>query len=209
MKTRVSTSPPLRGLTDCAKMYARTDDLGKRLAIQAFYQRILISEDEKAAIQLNEPFAALTPTSADVRCCSTFNLVGLFSSYANELRKARRHLSTEPARELSQANGRRKRKTQPRLSDKKVGQIVTAYETGKTVYELAAEYGCHRVTISAVLKRRGVALRLQPATKVEIERMIALYQSGLSLAAVGNNLGINASTVLKYLRANGVPTRSA
>ena len=59
-----------------AKMYARTDDLGKRLAIQAFYQRILISEDEKAAIQLNEPFAALTPTSADVRCFSTFNLVG-------------------------------------------------------------------------------------------------------------------------------------
>ena len=39
--------------------------------------------------------------------------------------------------------------------------------------------------------------------------MIALYQSGLSLAAVGKNLGINASTVLKYIRANGVPTRSA
>ncbi|MDO4607347.1 MAG: hypothetical protein Q4B12_08520 [Bowdeniella nasicola] len=71
------------------------------------------------------------------------------------------------------------------------------------------EFSCHRATVSAVLKRRGVALRLQPATKVEIERMIALYQSGLSLAAVGNNLGINANTVLKYLRANGVPTQSA
>lgn len=70
----------------------------------------------------------------------------LFSSHANELRKAHRHLSTEPVRELPQANGGRKRTTQPRLSDEKVSQIVAAYETGKTVYELAAEYDCHRLT---------------------------------------------------------------
>lgn len=58
-------------------MYERTDDLGKRIANQAFYQRILITEDEKAAIQLNEPFAALAPTSTDVRCSNTSNLVEL------------------------------------------------------------------------------------------------------------------------------------
>ena len=33
-----------------------------------------ITEDEKAAIQLNEPFAALAPN--DVRCSSTSDLVG-------------------------------------------------------------------------------------------------------------------------------------
>ena len=65
----------LRLLADCAQMYERTDDLGKRLANQAFYRRILITEDEKAAIQLNEPFAALAPTSTDVKCSSTSNLV--------------------------------------------------------------------------------------------------------------------------------------
>ena len=54
-------------------MYERTDDHGKRLANQAFYQRILITEDEKAAIQLNEPFAALAPN--DVRCSNTYDLV--------------------------------------------------------------------------------------------------------------------------------------
>ena len=64
----------LQLLADCAQMYARTDDRGKRLANQAFYQRILITEDEKAAIQLNEPFAALAPN--DVRCSSTSDLVG-------------------------------------------------------------------------------------------------------------------------------------
>lgn len=66
-------------------------------------------------------------------------MVGPFSSHANELRKAHRHLSTDPVRELPQENRRRKRTTQPRLSDEKVDQIVTAYETGKTIYELAAE----------------------------------------------------------------------
>ena len=65
----------LRLLADCAQMYARTDDHGKRLANQAFYQHILITEDEKAAIQLNEPFAALAPN--DVRCSSTSDLVEL------------------------------------------------------------------------------------------------------------------------------------
>ena len=54
-------------------MYERTDDHGKRLANQAFYHRILITEDEKAAIQLNEPFAALTPN--DVKCSTTSDLV--------------------------------------------------------------------------------------------------------------------------------------
>lgn len=65
----------LQLLADCAQMYTRTDDHGKRLANQAIYQRILITEDEKAAIQLNEPFAALAPN--DVRCSTTADLVDL------------------------------------------------------------------------------------------------------------------------------------
>ena len=56
----------LRLLAGCATVYERTDNHGKRLANQAFYQRILINEDEKAAIQLNEPFAAFALTSTDV-----------------------------------------------------------------------------------------------------------------------------------------------
>ena len=65
----------LRLLADCGHMYALTDNHGKRLANQAFYHRIEITEDEKAAIQLNEPFAALAPN--DVRCSSTSDLVEL------------------------------------------------------------------------------------------------------------------------------------
>src|SRR5690606_10407180 len=67
----------LRLLVDCGPMYARTDDHGRRLANQTFYDRIDISEDERATIRLAEPFAALTPepTSTDVRCSSTSSWV--------------------------------------------------------------------------------------------------------------------------------------
>lgn len=133
--------------------------------------------------------------------------MGLFSSHANELRKAHHHLSTEQARELRQEKGRRKRTTQPRLSDEKVGEIVKAYEAGKTVYELAAEFSCHRVTISAALKRQGVVLRRTSPTAEQIDEMVRLYESGLSLAMVGEQFGVNASTVLAQLRKKNVRTR--
>lgn len=69
----------VRLLVDCGQMYARTDDHGRRLANQTFYDRIDISEDERATIRLAEPFAALTPepTSTDVRCSSTSSWVDL------------------------------------------------------------------------------------------------------------------------------------
>lgn len=67
------------GLDDCATLYARAGDQGKRRANQALTNGIEISEDEMASIRLAEPFAALAPTttSTDVRCSSTSEIVDL------------------------------------------------------------------------------------------------------------------------------------
>ena len=70
---RGQLSAALRLLVDCADLYARTNDQGKRLANQALTNGIEISEDERATIRLAEPFAALAPT--DVRCSSTSSIV--------------------------------------------------------------------------------------------------------------------------------------
>jgi hypothetical protein len=113
--------------------------------------------------------------------------VGLSSSHANELRKAHRLLRRVVRHDQDAPTGNARRKAQPRISDEQAHRIAEGYLAGKTVYELAAEFGCHRVTISAILKRQGIALRLQPAAEEEVERMITLYQSGLSLAAVGEH----------------------
>ena len=58
-------------------LYARTNERGKRLAIQGLTNGIEINEDERATIRLSEPFAALAPasTSSDVRCSSSSSLV--------------------------------------------------------------------------------------------------------------------------------------
>ena len=72
---RGQLSAALRLLIDCASLYARTNDQGKRLANQAFTNGIDISEDERATIRLAEPFAALAPTSTNVGSSSTSEIV--------------------------------------------------------------------------------------------------------------------------------------
>ena len=73
----VPLSSALSLLVDCATLEARTDNQDKLLANQALTDGIEISEDERATIRLAEPFAALVPepTSSDVRCSSTSDLV--------------------------------------------------------------------------------------------------------------------------------------
>ena len=77
--SRKQLSTALSLLVDCATLYARTNEHGKRLANQALTNGIEISEDERATIRLSEPFAALVPepASTDVRCSSTSSIVEL------------------------------------------------------------------------------------------------------------------------------------
>lgn len=48
-------------LTYCATMYRQSDDEAKRLANQAFFEKIYIGEDEQAVAELAEPFNELAP----------------------------------------------------------------------------------------------------------------------------------------------------
>ncbi len=134
--------------------------------------------------------------------------VGLFSSHANELRKVHRHLRRGSRLERSELTSRSARKAQPRISNEGADRIVEGYAAGKTVYELANDFGCHRVTVSALLKRRGISLRRTSPTEEQAIEMMRLYQSGLSLAKVGEHFDVHASTVLAQLRKRGVPTRT-
>lgn len=139
---------------------------------------------------------------------SLVRAVGLFSSHANELRKAHRSLRDASRHSQDTPAGRVRRKAQRRISDEQAQRITEGYAAGKTVYELAAEFGCHRVTISAVLKRQGVTLRHASPTGQQVDEMVRRYEDGSSLARVGDELGFNASTVLTHLRERGVRTRT-
>lgn len=137
------------------------------------------------------------------------DVVGLFSSHANELRNVRGHL-TEKALRLSEPHSVRhpRKKAQVRLSEARAQQVVSEYRRGKTVYQLSNAFGCHRTTISEILKRHNVILRGTSPTPEQADEMVRLYEDGMSLAKVGKQLGFNASTVLAQLRIQRVPTRT-
>jgi lambda repressor-like predicted transcriptional regulator len=92
------------------------------------------------------------------------------------------------------------RQRQRRLTEAQVVDLVKQYETGATVYELAAEFGCHRATVAERLKKAGISMRLQSPTPKEIESMANLVKSGLSPESVGKQLGFCANTVRNCLQ---------
>jgi len=101
------------------------------------------------------------------------------------------------------------RQRQRRLTPDDLKQVAERYNAGATVYELAAEFGCHRATIAERLKLAGVAMRHQPTTIEQVDEIVRLYESGLSMVKVAEQVGVSARTVFNYLREKGVPTRDA
>ena len=92
------------------------------------------------------------------------------------------------------------RQRQRWLTRAQVIEMAARYEEGATVYELAAEFGCNRTTVSARLKKVGIVMRLQSPGAAAIESMASLYQTGLSYVEIGRQLGYSAIIVRKYLR---------
>jgi DNA-binding CsgD family transcriptional regulator len=78
--------------------------------------------------------------------------------------------------------------------------MIAKYAAGATVYELAAEFGCHRATVAGRLKKAGILMRLQSPEAVAIDSMERLYQAGTSYPEIGRQLGHSSNTVRKYLR---------
>jgi hypothetical protein len=77
------------------------------------------------------------------------------------------------------------------------------------VYQLAIEFNIDRRTASERLKRAGVTMRLQPPPNEFIDEMVRLYDSGLSLAAIGKELCASPQTVRHYVYERGVRVRDA
>ena len=93
------------------------------------------------------------------------------------------------------------------LEPHEVDDLVRAYESGMTVYELAKRFGCHRTTVSGHLQARGTAMRLAPMSEEDVDRASELYKSGLSFAEVGAALGRDGETIRQQLKRRGITGR--
>jgi transposase-like protein len=89
-------------------------------------------------------------------------------------------------------------------------QMVVDYTVNHlTVYELAAKHGCHRTTISRHLNQNGVNVTRCKMDTRQIKEAVMLYESGLSLKAVGKLLGITKTTIRQALIRAGITLRPA
>jgi DNA-binding CsgD family transcriptional regulator len=90
----------------------------------------------------------------------------------------------------------RTRKQLPlRLQQPEIEELLAQYQAGATIYELAAQFGIHRETVSNLLKRNGVRTRNRPLSPAQISEAIAPYQKAKSIAAVGASIGCDGNTV--------------
>jgi hypothetical protein len=105
------------------------------------------------------------------------------------------------------ASHQRVQKRALRLTDMQIARLAEYYGAGATVYELAANFSIDRRTVARRLKAAGVTLRGQSPTTGDVDEMVQLYRSGLSLARVSDQVGFNADTVQRYVQARGVRTR--
>jgi len=98
---------------------------------------------------------------------------------------------------------------QRQLTTSDIAAIADEYQHGRSLNELAQQFGVHRRTVADHLERLGVARRvnLPKLTPSDIERAVRQYQAGNSLATVGKSLNVDASTVQRGLRKAGVTIR--
>ena len=93
------------------------------------------------------------------------------------------------------------------LDAEQTKQLIEDYQAGSTVYELGDRFGINRRTVSAILKRHGVAMRRRGLSPEQVDEAVRLYEAGWSVARIGERMSVDPTTVLNRLRERGVKTR--
>ena len=94
---------------------------------------------------------------------------------------------------------------QKHLKPEEIELIVQRYQAGKSTYELAEEFNCHRSTIANNLRRRGVKVSIE---KINLDEAIKLYESGWTTKQLGEKYHISDNAVSRRLRSAGVKMRT-
>jgi hypothetical protein len=79
--------------------------------------------------------------------------------------------------------------------------LVEGYRAGKTVFQLADQFGIDRRTVGRHLRKRGIDTTPPGLQPEDVAAAADLYRSGWSLARIGDKYG-TASTTVRVQRAN-------
>lgn len=84
---------------------------------------------------------------------------------------------------------------------------MAGYEAGKSIKELAAEFGINRMTVSSYLRRTGAPLRRPGLDAEQTAEAVDLYEAGRSSGRLAERFDVSADTILEALRRAGVAIR--
>lgn len=82
--------------------------------------------------------------------------------------------------------------------------LLELYTMGASIIDLCKMFNCSDTTIRTRLALKGISFE----KKIDIEKIITLYNQGLSLKKVANETGICEITIQKYLVKNGVEVKN-
>jgi hypothetical protein len=94
-----------------------------------------------------------------------------------------------------------------RLSPQETAELVTRYNAGEVSPALSKEYGISKCGLLQLLRKEGVSLRKQAITPEDAKRAARLYESGLTIDEVVEQIDSSYSTVRKVLHQSGVIMR--
>lgn len=80
------------------------------------------------------------------------------------------------------------------LRDEELAGMITDYQAGASLTDLAAKYGYNRVGISGVIKGAGVQIRRQGLMPAQVAEAQRLYGEGQSLATLAARFNVDAGT---------------
>jgi len=94
-----------------------------------------------------------------------------------------------------------------RLGPEAIRDIVDRYSRGVPALKLADEYGISPWAVRSLRADAGVELQVTRVDQDIVREAVRLYESGQSLASVGQRLGRSPSTINRVLSQQGVALR--
>lgn len=89
------------------------------------------------------------------------------------------------------------------MRPERVAQLLADRDAGFTLMHLASKYGIARQTVIDHCKRAGRARQVRPLDAAEAREAARLYETGLSLVAVGERFGVGRGAVKTAVLARG------
>ncbi|WP_373084514.1 hypothetical protein [Zhongshania sp.] len=86
--------------------------------------------------------------------------------------------------------------------------LIHEYAKGRTVADLAREFGVSRKVIKRILQSSGVSTKSNTALDLPDGEIIAMYTGGASENATANHFGISRNVVARILGENGIARRT-